>query len=52
MVDGEIVAFEGSRTSSARLRQRIVNHDPNKARASRVAVTYYVFDVLYLADTI
>ncbi|WBO68498.1 non-homologous end-joining DNA ligase [Streptomyces camelliae] len=49
LVDGEIVAFEGTRTSFARLQQRIGIHDPRQARASRVAVTYYVFDVLYLA---
>jgi bifunctional non-homologous end joining protein LigD len=49
MVDGEIVAFEGTRTSFARLQQRIGIHDPRQARASRVAVTYYVFDVPYLA---
>ncbi|EST35719.1 non-homologous end-joining DNA ligase [Streptomyces roseochromogenus] len=49
VVDGEVVAFEGSRTSFARLQQRIGIHDPRRARASRVAVTYYVFDVLYLA---
>ncbi|MGW1051187.1 ATP-dependent DNA ligase [Streptomyces sp. NPDC001680] len=42
-------SFEGSRTSFARLQQRIGIHDPRRARASRVAVTYYVFDVLYLA---
>ncbi|HEY5241723.1 MAG TPA: non-homologous end-joining DNA ligase [Polyangiaceae bacterium] len=38
-VDGEIVAFEGSRTSFARLAQR--GQRP-------VAVFYYVFDVLWL----
>ncbi|MCQ4083750.1 non-homologous end-joining DNA ligase [Streptomyces sp. RB6PN25] len=49
VVDGEIVAFEGSRTSFARLQQRMGIHDARQARASGVAVTYYVFDVLYLA---
>jgi bifunctional non-homologous end joining protein LigD len=49
VVDGEIVAFEGTRTSFARLQQRMGIHDARQARASRVAVTYYVFDVLYLA---
>jgi bifunctional non-homologous end joining protein LigD len=38
-VDGEIVAFEGARTSFARLAQR--GHHP-------VAVFYYIFDVLWL----
>lgn len=42
MVDGEIVALEGSRTSFARLQQRIGIHYPHKARASRVAVTFDV----------
>jgi bifunctional non-homologous end joining protein LigD len=38
-VDGEVVAFEGARTSFARLAQR--GHHP-------VAVFYYIFDVLWL----
>jgi bifunctional non-homologous end joining protein LigD len=38
-VDGEVVAFDGSRTSFARLAQR--GHHP-------VPVFYYVFDVLWL----
>lgn len=38
-VDGEVVAFEGSRTSFARLAQR---------GQHSVAVFYYVFDVLWL----
>ncbi|GGI94014.1 non-homologous end-joining DNA ligase [Streptomyces brasiliensis] len=49
VVDGEMVAFEGTRTSFARLQQRIGIHDADRARASQVAVTYYVSDVLYLA---
>ena len=40
VIDGEIVAFEGSRTSFARLAQR--GRRP-------VAVYYYVFDLLWLA---
>jgi DNA ligase D-like protein (predicted ligase) len=46
VVDGEVVAFEGSRTSFARLQPRIQVSDPDKARRSGVAVWYYVFDVL------
>lgn len=49
VIDGEMVAFEGSRTSFSRLQQRIGIHDRRQARASRVAVPYYVFDLLYLA---
>jgi DNA ligase D-like protein (predicted ligase) len=40
VVDGEVVAFEGSRTSFARLARR--GHEP-------VAVFLYVFDVMHLA---
>lgn len=46
VVDGEVVAFEGSRTSFARLQPRIQVNDPERARGSGVAVWYYVFDVL------
>jgi bifunctional non-homologous end joining protein LigD len=46
VVDGEVVAFEGSRTSFARLQPRIQVADPDRARRSGVAVWYYVFDVL------
>jgi len=46
VVDGEVVAFEGSRTSFARLQPRIHVSDPERARRSGVAVYYYVFDVL------
>lgn len=46
VVDGEVVAFEGSRTSFARLQPRIHVSDPEKARRSGVSVYYYVFDVL------
>src|SRR5262245_3524428 len=48
VVDGEVVAFEGSRTSFARLQPRIQVSDPERARRSGVAVWYYVFDVLEL----
>lgn len=46
IVDGEVVAFSGSRTSFARLQPRIHLSDPERARATRIAVYYYVFDVL------
>jgi bifunctional non-homologous end joining protein LigD len=45
-VDGEIVAFEGSRTSFAKLQPRIQVSDPVRARATGVPVWYYVFDLL------
>ncbi|RDH75522.1 ATP-dependent DNA ligase [Mycolicibacterium moriokaense] len=49
VVDGEIVAFEGRRTSFARLQGRLGIGDPDEARASGIAVFYYVFDVLHIA---
>jgi len=48
IVDGEVVAFEGSRTSFERLQGRIQVHDPAGALRRRVPVFYYLFDVLYL----
>lgn len=48
VVDGEIVAFEGGRTSFSRLQQRLQIADPERARASGVAVFYYLFDILHL----
>ncbi|PSL00593.1 bifunctional non-homologous end joining protein LigD [Murinocardiopsis flavida] len=46
--DGEVVAFEGGRTSFARLQQRIGLTSARRARASGVAVYYYLFDLTYL----
>jgi DNA ligase D-like protein (predicted ligase) len=46
VVDGEVVAFEGSRTSFARLQPRIHLSSAEKARRTGVAVFFYVFDVL------
>jgi bifunctional non-homologous end joining protein LigD len=48
VVDGEVVAFEGPRTSFARLQQRMQIDDPERARATGVAVYYYLFDLLHL----
>jgi bifunctional non-homologous end joining protein LigD len=48
IVDGEIVAFEGSRTSFERLQQRIQLRDPEATRRSGVPVFYYLFDILHL----
>ncbi|WP_369207890.1 non-homologous end-joining DNA ligase [Streptomyces sp. PU-14G] len=47
-VDGEIVAFAGGRTDFSRLQQRMQLSTERQARASGVAVTYYVFDLLRL----
>jgi bifunctional non-homologous end joining protein LigD len=48
VVDGEVVAFEGRQTSFARLQGRMQIRDPSRARASRIAVKYYLFDLLHL----
>ncbi|MFI7407932.1 non-homologous end-joining DNA ligase [Streptomyces sp. NPDC049627] len=48
VVDGEVVAFEGNRTSFALLQQRMGITNERQARASRIAITYYVFDLLRL----
>ncbi|MEC3976705.1 non-homologous end-joining DNA ligase [Amycolatopsis sp. H20-H5] len=46
VVDGEIVAFDGNRTSFAALQPRIHLTDPKRARESGVRVFYYLFDLL------
>jgi DNA ligase D-like protein (predicted ligase) len=48
VVDGEVVAFRGRRTSFARLQGRLGITNPEAARASPVRVFYYLFDVLHL----
>jgi len=48
VVDGEIVAFEGNRTSFARLQDRMRISDPEQARRSKVKVYFYLFDLLHL----
>jgi DNA ligase D-like protein (predicted ligase) len=47
VADGEIVAFDGTRTSFARLQQRLGNTHPAGALLRQVPVVYYLFDVLY-----
>jgi DNA ligase D-like protein (predicted ligase) len=46
--DGEIVAFDGNRTSFSRLQPRIGVERPEQARQTRVAVYLYLFDLLHL----
>ncbi len=48
VADGEIVAFEGSQTSFARLQGRMQLRDADQARRSGIAVFLYLFDLLYL----
>lgn len=47
VIDGEVVAFEGRKTSFAKLQPRIHVSSADKARRSGVAVHFYVFDVLH-----
>jgi DNA ligase D-like protein (predicted ligase) len=47
-LDGEVVAFTRRRTSFERLQGRLGISDPDTARATGIAVFYYVFDVLHL----
>jgi bifunctional non-homologous end joining protein LigD len=46
VIDGEVVAFEDGRTSFAALQPRIHLRSADKARATKIKVYYYVFDVL------
>lgn len=48
VLDGEVVAFEGGRTSFSLLQQRMGIDDPARARRSPVRVSFYVFDLLHL----
>jgi bifunctional non-homologous end joining protein LigD len=48
VVDGEIVAFAGSRTSFERLQGRMGIADRERARRSGIPVFLYVFDLLHV----
>jgi bifunctional non-homologous end joining protein LigD len=48
VVDGEVVAFQGRRSSFARLQRRMQVRDPDAARRSGVAVYLYLFDVVHV----
>jgi bifunctional non-homologous end joining protein LigD len=48
VADGEIVAFKNGVTSFSRLQGRMQVSDPDEARASSIAVYYYLFDLPYL----
>jgi bifunctional non-homologous end joining protein LigD len=47
VVDGEIVAFEGNRTSFPKLQQRMHVANPSPARIAAAPVFYYLFDVAH-----
>jgi len=48
VADGEIVAFVDGITSFSRLQGRMQISDPGKARNSKIAVHYYLFDLIHL----
>jgi DNA ligase D-like protein (predicted ligase) len=48
VVDGEVVAFDGSVSSFAKLQRRMQVRDPEQARKTGVEVFYYTFDLLYV----
>jgi DNA ligase D-like protein (predicted ligase) len=48
VVDGEIVAFQGSQTSFSLLQRRMHVRAPDEARASGVPVFLYLFDLVHL----
>jgi bifunctional non-homologous end joining protein LigD len=48
VVDGEVVAFDGKRTSFERLQARLGITNAKAARNSPVQVYYYLFDLLHL----
>jgi len=47
IIDGEIVAFDGSQTSFARLQQRLGVRHPGPDLLAQVPVVYCVFDILW-----
>jgi len=48
VADGEIVAFEGARTSFSRLQNRIGIREADEARRKGIAVYLYLFDLLHV----
>jgi bifunctional non-homologous end joining protein LigD len=50
IIDGEIVAFEGSQTKFARLQQRLGVRHPGPDLRAAVPVYFYIFDVLWAGD--
>jgi bifunctional non-homologous end joining protein LigD len=50
IIDGEIVAFEGSQTKFARLQQRLGVRQPGPDLRAAVPVYFYIFDVLWAGD--
>jgi DNA ligase D-like protein (predicted ligase) len=48
ILDGEVVAFDGSTTSFAMLQNRMHQSNVDHSRRSKVRVFYYVFDIVHL----
>jgi bifunctional non-homologous end joining protein LigD len=48
IVDGELVTFDGRRTSFSRLQQRMLITYREEARGSDIKVHVYLFDILHL----
>ncbi len=49
VADGEIVAFDGPRTSFSRLQERMQNPRPAQGHMARTPVFYYLFDLPWFA---
>jgi bifunctional non-homologous end joining protein LigD len=47
IADGEVVAFDGERTSFSRLQDRMQNARPTAQQVSAVPVHFYLFDLLW-----
>jgi bifunctional non-homologous end joining protein LigD len=47
IADGEIVAFQGDRTSFSRLQDRMQNAAPSQELIAQVPVFYYLFDLIW-----
>jgi bifunctional non-homologous end joining protein LigD len=50
VLDGEIVAFDGSQTRFGRLQQRLGQARPSQALLTAVPACFYLFDVLYAGN--
>lgn len=50
VLDGEVVAFDGTTTSFSRLQQRAGLADPEAARESGISIYFYVFDSPWIED--
>lgn len=48
IADGEIVAFEGERTSFSRLQDRMQNSRPSPSDLQRFPISYYLFDLIWI----